>query len=123
MSAGEFEFTKYESTELNGQIMSIKVQPETLLLFVNGVANSAPEGEITLSLRASVSNNVGEYGVRCRRVSVEWTDAAPDGYDPSGIITLPVLTQAAYLAYTLGSTGNYLGQQVRVVGRSPERAK
>lgn len=123
MSAGQFEFTKYQSTELNGAIMSVKVQPETLLLFINGVANDAPAGDITLSLRASVSNNVGEYGVRCRRVSLEWTGDAPEGYDPNGILTLPVLTQAAYLAYTLGSTGNYLGQQVRVVGRSPERAK
>lgn len=124
MSAGPFTLENYESTELPSQIMNIRVQPETLGLFINGTNNAAAAGPVTLPLRVLVSGGNTQYGVKPRKVTVRFTDPAdlPDGYTGEDL-TIPVLTQAAYAAYALGNTGTYLGSPVQVVGRIPERAK
>lgn len=128
MSAGKFTQTKYQSSELtigeDPAIMPIKLQPETPL-FAAGVANTAPTAATNLGLFAHVSKNRNAYGVSPRKVTLAWSlDAngvpdAPDGYSGDNV-TVPVLTPAAYTAYTPGTTGNYLGKSVVVVSRSPE---
>lgn len=124
MSAGKFEITFYESTDLSGAIMPIKIQPETALLFINGTANTAPAGPATIPLRVRVSGGNSEYGVKPRKVTVAFTDqgALPDGYSGDAL-TVPVLTAAAYAQYTVGSTGTYLGSPVQVISRLPERSR
>jgi len=120
MSSGPFTITKYQSTEL-GAIMQIKVQGPTVA-FAGGVANTAPEDPVTIPLFAHVSGTRREYGVKPRTVTFEFTGAPPAGYtgDP---LTVPVLTPAAYAAYTPGVTGTYLGAAIRIISRSPEYAK
>lgn len=124
MSAGPFVIANYESTELNGQIMPCKVQPETLALFVAGTANEASTAAITLPLRVNVSGGNQEYGVKPRKVTVSFTDETdiPEGYTGDDLV-IPVMTQAAYSVYLVGTTGTYLGSPVQVIGRSPERAR
>lgn len=121
MSAGQFTITKYESTELGGAVMPIKVLGSTVI-FAAGAANTAPEGPITIPLFVNVSANRGEYGVKPRKVTFEFTAAPPAGYTGDNL-TVPVLTEAAYAAYAPGVTGTYLGAAVRVVSRTPEFAK
>ena len=122
MSAGPFELSAYESSELEA-IMPVKIQEETLLLFIAGVANSAPTAPVNLELYAHVSKNRNEYGVGCRSVTIKWEGEPPEGYKPGETLRIPVLTSAAYLAYKPGRTGNYLGSQVKVLSRSPENAR
>lgn len=122
MSAGEFEIGRYESNEL-GQVMPVRVQPETLLLFVAGTVNAIPTTPTSLGLFAQVGKNRNAYGVGCRSVTIKWTGEPPEGYKEGESLRIPVMTQAAYTAYIPGSTGNYLGSPVTVVSRTPENAR
>lgn len=124
MSAGGFVDAVYQSTELAGSFMPIRVQPETLALSVGGTANAGSETAINLPLRVNVSASSREYGVKPRRVVVRFTDEAnlPDGYTGEDL-SVPVLTQAAYAAYTVGATGTYLTKPVQILARLPERAR
>lgn len=124
MSAGAFVIAKYESTELEDEILPIRVQPETLALSVAATANGQPAGDITLPLRVNVSGGTREYGVKPRKVTLRWTDPAdiPDGYSGDDL-QLPVMTVAAYNLYVVGATGTYLTKAVTVVSRIPERAR
>jgi hypothetical protein len=122
MSAGEFEVTRYQSNELD-EIMPIRIQPETLALFVAGSANLAPVAAPTLGLFAQVTKNRNAYGVGCRSVTIKWTGEPPEGYKPGETLRIPVLQQTTYNNYIPGSTGNYLGSPVIVVSRSPENVR
>lgn len=121
MSAGQFTISKYESTELDGEIMNIRLQEETLV-FAAGTPNSPPAGAVTLPLFANVSANRNQYGVKPRKVTFEFTGTPPDGYSGDNL-TVPVLTAAAYTAYVPGTTGTYLGAPIRILSRTPEFAK
>ena len=122
MSSGEFIIGRYESNEL-GAIMPVRVQPETLLLFIGGTVNAVATGTVNLGLFAQVSKNKKSYGVGCRTVSIRWVGTAPDGYKAGEALTIPVMTLAAYTVYTPGTTGSYLGNQVVVIGRSADTAR
>lgn len=121
MSSGKFTISRYESTELAGAIMPIKLQEETLV-FAAGSANTPPTGAVTIPLYVSVGRNNSEYGVKPRKVRIRFTGAPPAGYSGDDLV-IPVLTQAAYAAYTPGVTGQYLGSPIVIVSRSPERAR
>lgn len=124
MSAGAFQIETYESTELAGQFMPIRVQPETLALSIGGVANAGSVTDVNLPLRVNVNGGNREYGVKPRKITVRFTDDAdlPEGYTGEDL-TVPVLTPAAYAAYTVGATGTYLGSPCVVLARNPERAR
>lgn len=121
MSAGAFSDVFYESTELDGAILNARVQPETLELTINSVANSGATGPADFPLLVNISGGRREYGVKPRKVTIRFTDDSdlPDGYTGDDLI-IPVLTPTAYAAYAPGNTGTYLGSPVRVVSRTPE---
>lgn len=124
MSAGRFIDSFYELDAGNGGGQCrIKVQPETELLTDGTVVNDSPGGPATIPVSAKVSGSNGEYGIKPRKITIRWDDGQiPDGYD--GLtVTVPVLTVAAFAAYTLGSTVTYLGGTGDVVGRTPERVR
>lgn len=123
MSAGEFTRTFYElDTGNGGGIARIRVQPETLAATIGGSANTAPAGPATVPVSASVSAGNRENGIKARSVTLLFTAAAPTGYsgDP---VTIPVMQESTFAAWTLGATGTYLGAAVEVIGRSPERVR
>ena len=124
MSAGPFQVVPYEtsSDELNGAIMLVRVQPETFTLTVNAIPNTPTGDAVTLGIFAQVAKSKRAYGVGCRTVTWKW-DAGQEPTDYSGgPITLPVLTNAAFAAYTRDAAGTYLGGTGRIVGRSLEDA-
>lgn len=121
MSSGAFTISKYQSTELGGAIMPIRLQEETLV-FAAGSANEPPTTPVSIPLFVNVSANRNKYGVKPRKVTFEFTGAAPAGYTGDNL-TVPVLTEAAYAAYIPGTTGSYLGAPIRIVSRTPEFAK
>lgn len=123
MSAGPFVFANYQSTELAGNpIMIARVQPETLDLVLGGAENEEGGATVTLPLRVNISGNNNSLGVKPRTVTIRWEDSAPEGYSVNGRLRIPILSQALYDAVDVGiTTGTYLGESCRVVGKSPER--
>lgn len=116
MSAGKFIDSFYELD--NNAIARVRLQPET-----TGTGNPAPPGPATLPISARVSNTNREIGIKPRRITLRWTGAAPDGFDPNSNVSVPILRPATYNAINLGDTFNYQGAAARVVGKSPERVR
>lgn len=123
MSAGAFETARYEAgAENGGGIYSITVQPETLALQIGGVTNASPAGAVDQIVRAKARKGTREYGVGARAVRLEFTGSPPTAYSGDQVV-VPVMTPDAFLAYTVGATGTYLGAAVAVVSRLPERIR
>lgn len=123
MSAGEFVRTFYKlDTGNGGGIVRARVQPETLAAEINSVANAGATGPATVPITAKSSGGKNEFGVNMRSVTLEFTSSPPDGYsgDP---VSIPVLQEDTFAAWTNGETGTYLGVAVEVIGRSPETVR
>jgi len=122
MSAGEFQNAVYETNA--GNFAAILVQPETLACTINSVANGSAGGAVNQEASARATGGKASTGIIARTVTLAWTGTIPDGYDPNGRLTIPALTPAFYNACNPNdpaAVGTYLGQDVEVVGRSPER--
>lgn len=121
MSAGEFVRTFYQLDTGNGAgIVRARVQPETLAASIAATPNAGAVGPATVPITAKASGGNSEFGVNMRSVTLAWTGTIPANYsgDP---VTIPVLQESTYAAWTIGATGTYLTEAVEVVGRSPER--
>jgi len=119
MSSGQFS-TAGKYTSDSGTIHNIRVQPETLTMTIGGTANAAPAGAVNSPFSAKVSKNRRGYGLKPRTVTIRWDGAAPDGYDPNGLITLPVLQAALFNTAQKGTAVAYLGATAKVVYKTPE---
>lgn len=122
MSQGAFETVKYLADSANGGgVYPVKVQPETYALTINAVANAVATGTLsTGATLARVSGSKRRYGLKCRTVRIQFTGTVPTGFKTGSVVSLPVFTPTAFAAYTIGQTGTYLANAVRVVGRSSE---
>lgn len=120
MSAGAFTLSKYELD--GGQISPIRIQPETLGLTDGTNANTAPAGDVDLSLFARARKGTREYGIGARFITISWNGSPPTGYK-DGTLSVPVLTAAAFNAYTVGENVTYLGTTAVVVSKTAERLK
>lgn len=118
MSAGAFEFTKYETDA--GAILRARVQPETLALVIDGTTNAAPTGDIDDQGSVLISSR-RRNGVNARYVSLTWTGTPPTGYKDGGTLRVPIMTPTAFNAIAPGDTGTYLGANVRVAGKTGEK--
>lgn len=124
MSAGGFDPSIYESNL--GLFFPISIQPETLTLTLNGVANAAGAGPVGAGLpSARVSAGRRSLGVNARLVRVRFNNTLPPGYKQDGLLTLPVLTPAVYNGLARGQTGTYTlngtAYDVVFVGVTPEK--
>jgi hypothetical protein len=117
MSAGSFDISRYETDA--GPIHPCRVQPETIALDIDGTANDAPAGAVDGQGSANMGGSRRRNGINARYVLLRFTGAAPAGYSGDDV-RVPVLTPAAFAAYTLGATGTYLGEAVEVRGRTSE---
>lgn len=124
MSAGNYVIGRYTATYDNTQIHPIRVQPETLELVVvvggSNVTNGSATGSINNPISAIVSKSRRGIGLVARLIRVRFTGTVPDDYQPGGTIALPVVNPAI-MNVSKGATGTYLGQEIVVVGTSPER--
>lgn len=127
MSSGGFTISVYESS--TGLFFPITIQPETLTLTLNSVANAAPANTPGVGLpSAVVSKGRRSFGVNARLVRVRTPNTGGDpNYVPLGIIALPVLQAATFAAYGKGQTGTYEinGNAIAVqfVGKTPETVR
>lgn len=127
MSAGAFIKNAIYQDNF-GNLYPIRVQPETLALTINGVANAQAAGPLPPNLPSvSVSRGRQSNGVNAKLVRIAFTTVTPPGYLANGTIALPVLTNAAFAAYSPGQTGMYTlngtAYDVEVVGRTTETIK
>lgn len=122
MSAGAFEISRYQASYNGGtEIHPIKIQPETLLAEINGVANDAPTGALTNPISASVSKGKREYGLCARFVTLRApATGQPTGYEPRGLTKIPALTTAFFDEANRGVTCTYLGASFTVVSSTQE---
>lgn len=113
MSAGVFNRSFYELD--NGEICRCRVQPETEALFAGAA------GPATQSGSARLAGSRRTFGVNARYISAEWNGAPPTGYDPNGVLRIPVLTPADYNGVELGDDLTYLGGTITVIGKTGEK--
>lgn len=120
MSQGPFTTSRYELD--GGTIVPIKVQPETIALTDGTEANDPPTGAVTLSLFAKARKGNREYGIGARNITISWDAAPPAGYSDDNL-TIPVLTPAAFTAYTVGTGVTYLATAATIVARKAEQLR
>lgn len=115
MSAGKFQDRIYVTN--SDAVYSIRVQPETITPWnENGTGSILPG-----SPSVAVSKGRRTIGINARVARFRWVGtSAPAGYDPSGIITVPILTRAAFQALTKGISYPYLTGGLELVGKSEE---
>lgn len=124
MSAGQFTKTLYEDDK--GIFHPVRIQPETFSLTLNTVPNDAPVGPKTPNIPGlKLSKGKREAGVVARRIRFKITDPNPPAnYQANSILSLPVLTPAAFNTYEKDQTGSYtlngINYSVAYVGKTPE---
>ena len=125
MSAGDFINSRYESN--SGRIYGIKVQPETLAFAFGGVSNGAPAGAVTEEVSARVGGGNKAYGMKARSVTLRspsGTGTLPAGYKPDQLLRVPILVPDLWESLPpRGGTATYLGTEMEIVGKSPQREK
>ena len=117
---GSYTFSGYASTDDPAKIYPIRVQPETIALVIDQIANDAPTGGTTESVSARVSGKRRTFGCNARTVSVQFTGTPPTGYKAGQVIRLPILKPDVWQGIVKNQTGSYLGVAIRVVGKKPE---
>ena len=121
MSAGPFVLERYQATYAN-QVHPIRVQPETLALSLGGQDNAGSAAALTSPIGCRVTGSRRGIGLFARTVTVRLPlTGAPDGYQPGGRITLPVLTAALWNSIVRGDDITYLGVNCQVVGKGAEQ--
>lgn len=114
MSSGKFTASRYETD--SGAIVNARVQPETIT-----TGNPAPTGPVSAGYPSvRITGGKRKIGINARSISVKWTGTVPDGYDPAGVLRIPILSKATYTGLALGGTFTYLGQPTRIIGLNPE---
>jgi hypothetical protein len=117
MSSGAFTLAGY-STD-NGDIVGIRVQPETLTA-VLGTANASAGATFAAGFpSAQISRGKRTIGINARTVSIRLT-AALTGYKADSILRIPVTTQARWAGLSRGTIVTYLATAGVVVGKTPE---
>ena len=120
MSAGNFITSKYEDN--NGRVYDIRVQPETLVLTLNSVANDAPAAAVDQAVAARARGSRRAYGVTARRVTIRFTGTPPTDYSGDDV-SVPVLQQSVFNGYSKGQTGTYLGAACVFVSKIGEQIR
>jgi hypothetical protein len=118
MSSGPFTRTFY--TTDNANVVRIRVQPETLALTIEAVANDPPAGPAAAGFpSAQVSQSNRALGINARKVNMVYAPAAT-GDLPGLPVNLPWMDPTTFDAIPLGGTGTYNGEPIEVVSKSGE---
>jgi len=118
MSSGPFTLTKYETD--NGDVVPIKVQPETLTATFAGTANAAPTGASSVGFpSADISRSKRAIGIHARSISVKITEPAT-GYTDNALVRIPVLNPTVWTGAAKGDAVTCAAGTGTVAGKSPE---
>lgn len=124
MSAGNFVQVSYAASYGAGTATHpCRLQPETLLADIGGVANAPAAGAPSNPISVQVSKSRKGEGLHPRFLYLSLTGAAPTGYSDTSKAKLVALTQTWYLlGATRGTVINYLGTTWKVTGFDAEKA-
>ena len=115
---GVYTISKYETD--NGDVVPIKLQPETLTATLGGTANAAPAGAISPGFpSADVSRSKRAIGIHARTVSVKITTPAT-GYADNTLVRIPVPNPTVYDGVSKGDAVTCEAGTGTVAGKSPE---
>jgi len=114
MSAGRFTFGVYNSD--GGVSYPFQFQAETITTW-NPAAAGVP---VANTPSAVVSKGKRSRGVNARTARFRWSGSVPEGYEPAGIIRLPIFTKNAWDALAKNTDYAYLGNTLRLVGKTNE---
>lgn len=118
MSSGPFLRTFY-TTDL-GTVVRIRVQPETVGLVIETVANTPPAGPAAAGYpSAQVSQSNRSLGINARKVNMVYATAA-SGDLPGLPVNLPWMDPTTFDAIPLGGAGTYNAEPIEVVSKSGE---
>lgn len=120
MSAGPNVKSRYKAD--NGDVYRCRVQPETLALTLNAVANAATADPVDQEVTARMRGSRRQFGITARKVSLEFTGVLPTGYsgDP---VEVPIMQKTVFDGITTGQTGTYLGADVAVISKTNEQVR
>jgi len=120
MSSGSFKISKYETN--NGDVVSCRVQPETLAMTIGGTANGAVSGGVQAGWpSALLRGGRTEAGIIARKVRIGIPEGGegPDGYSGAPVY-VPILSESLWAAATKGDTVTYLGSTWELLTKVPE---
>lgn len=120
MSTGPFQDSKY-ADDL-GNVYNCVIQPETLTLTLDSVANTATPAAVDMPVSAIMKSG-RKIGCNARTVRVEVTAVGTGPYAVGAILTVPVLTITNFNDYERGETGSYNGADVKFVGKTSENRR
>lgn len=121
MSAGAFQYSKYETN--SGAVLRCRIQPETLSFTVSSVTNAATAAAIDTPGSARMTGGSRKFGVTARAIYISFDDNPPTGYKAGVTYPVPALQEAIYNAAETAETGTYLGETCRIVGRRAESVR
>lgn len=117
MSAGAFTDSIYQLDD--GTPVNIRVQPETIA----NAWNTAGTGTPTIAVSARAGGGRRRVGINARVARFRWAATVPDGYDPAGVISLPILTKAKFDALVKNVDYPYLGSGLNLIGKTNESVR
>lgn len=120
MSSGPFILQKYETDK--GNVVPIRVQPETETLTLNGGANTQATGSQTPGApSATHSGSYRRAGTHARTVTIRMLAPVSGTQIVTGsLITLPVFSRTVWDDYSIGNEGTYQGAACRYAGKRAE---
>ena len=117
MSAGAFNDGIYVTN--GGLVTTARIQPETITTWnpagVGPVLPGQPSAQVSRSQRS--------IGINARKARFKWNGAPPAGYLANSVITLPILTKAAFDALVKATAYAYLGGTLNLVGKTDEKIR
>lgn len=99
-------FTKGFYVTDEGEVHSCRLQPETLTSW-----NSNGAGPTTSDISAYAKGSRRRNGLHCRRVTLSRQVGSGEDYDSATVtVTVPIMTNSAYNALSVGDTLAYQGK-------------
>lgn len=122
MSSGPFALARYQNN--NGDVLRMRVQPETIALTLGTATNGIASGAITPGFPSAIlSRSRRSIGVHARRVTVRVTAAGTSGLSVGSVITLPWFVRATFDSLPQDATGTYNGASVVLIGSLGEKTR
>jgi hypothetical protein len=116
MSAGPFLLSKYETDD--GDILPIRIQPETLTVADNAEPAGGADGPFV-----KVSGSKRSYGVHPRKLTLSRSVGSADYGSAKAYARVVMLTSAAYDAAVIGSTVTYAGVDWVIASKTNESVR
>lgn len=114
--------TRYEGTEQPGiPVFLAKVSQDVLNFDVPGVGNNrGSTRDVTYPFHVISKAKRSGNGLHVRGLFITWVESAPDGYDDTGKLFIPIMRLFLFRRSKLHMGCTYMGQDCIIIGKRPE---